>query len=555
MPNRKRVFLVFIGIILLAVVAGFLDFSGRDTVKLGPLSLNVPLRLGLDLQGGTHLVYSADMSGIQPGDRESALQGVRDVIERRVNSLGVSEPVVQTQTIGGDYRVIADLAGITDITEAINLIGETPTLDFRELQQQEDAPAIDVEAVRTKAEGVLARALAGEDFSALADEFSEDPGNVTADGQKAGGDLGFAPRGTFVPEFETVLFDTLKDGEVSPDLVETQFGFHIIKRVESREGINTNGEPQTEVHGQHILFSTQSQAPTTFVHTDLTGKQLTRADVIFDQQTGAPAVQLTFNDEGKTLFAAITERNVGQPVGIFLDGTPISTPVVQQAIPDGIATITGTFTLPEAKELAQRLNAGALPVPVTLVTQQNVGASLGKVSVEKSVIAGVIGLLAVIVFMVVFYRLPGAISVFALLLYTLVTFALFKLLSVTLTMAGVAGFILSIGIAVDANILIFERLKEELRDGQEIRFAIEEGFRRAWTSIRDSNISSLITTMVLMWFGTSLIKGFAITLALGILVSMFSAITVTRTFMRLVLTRDSKVARWLHGVRGSEIKQ
>ncbi|MFA6512111.1 MAG: protein translocase subunit SecD [Patescibacteria group bacterium] len=554
MQNRKRVFLLIIGILVLAVVSGFIADPRRNEVRIGNWSFKVPLRLGLDLQGGTHLVYSANMQDIPSDEHTNALEGVRDVIERRVNSLGVAEPIVQTQVVGDDYRVIADLAGITDISEAIALIGETPTLDFRELQLSEEAgtheevqgqhilfstqptdgAAVDSDAIRAEARSVLDRAVAGEDFSALANEFTDDPGNQLPDGTNAGGDLGFAPRGSFVTEFDDVLFDKLSDGGVFPELVETQFGFHIIKRVATQEVENTQSN---------------------FVRTALSGKQLQRADVIFDQQTGAPAVQLTFNDEGKVLFGEITERNLNQPVGIFLDDAPISTPVVQAVIPDGVATITGTFTLQEAKDLAQRLNAGALPVPVSLITQQNVGASLGTESVQKSIIAGVIGLLAVIIFMILFYRLPGLLSVFALTIYTLVTFAIFKLFSVTLTLAGVAGFIFSIGIAVDANILIFERLKEELRGGQEVSFAIEEGFRRAWTSIRDSNISSLITTLILIWFGTSLIKGFAITLSIGIFVSMFSAITVTRTFMRFVLTSDSRAARWLLGVKDTEKTQ
>lgn len=554
MLTRRRVFYTFILIVLIAFGAGFLDFPDSRTIRVGSWEYTVRLHLGLDLQGGTHLVYSADVSDIPASDRDDALEGVRDVIERRVNALGVAEPIIQSQVVGDDYRVIADLAGITDITEAINLIGETPTLDFRERDPSAKGspPAADRDAIRTRAEEVLARALSGEDFSALANEFTDDPGNVGPDGSTAGGSLGFAARGTYVPEFETVLFDKLSDGEIYPELVETQFGFHIIKRLASKEVVE-NGETSEQVQGQHILFSTQPQqlALSDFVRTGLSGKQLERAQVSFDPNTGAPEVQLTFNSEGAALFKDITERNVGNLVGIFLDDFPISTPSVNQVITDGNAVITGNFTLKEAKQLAQRLNAGALPVPITLLTQQNVGASLGQVSVQKSMVAGIIGLLAVILFMVLYYRLPGLLAVFALVVYTLITFAIFKLLSVTLTLAGIAGFILSIGIAVDANILIFERLKEELRSGQEIGVAIEEGFRRAWSSIRDSNISSLITTLILIWFGTSLIKGFAITLSIGILVSMFSAITVTRTFMRLVLTRDGKAARWLLGVTGT----
>jgi protein-export membrane protein SecD len=255
--------------------------------------------------------------------------------------------------------------------------------------------------------------------------------------------------------------------------------------------------------------------------------------VEFDPTTGEPTVTLTFDSEGAKLFEEITARNVGKTVAIYLDGTPISVPRVNQAIAGGQAVISGSFTLEEAKTLSRRLNAGALPVPITLVTQQRIGPSLGQESVERSFLAGVIGLLLVALFMAVYYRFQGVIASTALLIYALVVFAIFVAWPVTLTLAGVAGFILSIGMAVDANVLIFERIREEERSGSPRRAALEDGFKRAWLSIRDSNVSSLITCLILAWFGTSLIKGFAITLAIGILVSMFSAISVTRTFLRL----------------------
>jgi protein-export membrane protein SecD len=275
-----------------------------------------------------------------------------------------------------------------------------------------------------------------------------------------------------------------------------------------------------------------------FTETKLNGSHLQRAEVTFtsSSQTGLnlPEVSLIFNSEGTKLFAEITARNVGKQVAIFLDGELISAPTVQTVIKDGRAVITGNFTLDEAKQLATRLNSGALPVPIKLLTQTNIGPSLGKESVSKSLLAGLIGLAAVGLFMIVYYGLPGALSVLALLIYSVVSLTIFKLLNITLTLAGIAGFILSIGMAIDANILIFERTREELRRGKQLLPAIEDGFDRAWTSIRDSNVSSLITTFVLGYFGSSIIRGFAITLGIGILVSMFSAITVTRTFLRLI---------------------
>ena len=280
-----------------------------------------------------------------------------------------------------------------------------------------------------------------------------------------------------------------------------------------------------------------------------TQKNLKKAALDFDPNTNQPLVALEFDDTGKDLSGQITQANVGKPVAIFLDGAVISAPTVQEAITDGKAVISGNFTVKEAKDMVRRLNSGALPVPIKLLSQQTIGASLGADSVQKSLAAGIIGLLAATIFMLIFYRFPGLLSVFALLIYAIVSLAIFEAIPVTMTLAGIAGFILSIGMAVDANVLIFERTKEELRAGQSLTMAIENGFARAWTSIRDSNVSSIITCLVLAWFGTSVVKGFAITLAIGILVSMFTAITVTRTFLRLLVTQKLEGKLWLFGVK------
>ena len=257
---------------------------------------------------------------------------------------------------------------------------------------------------------------------------------------------------------------------------------------------------------------------------------------------------LEFDEDGKKIFGDLTKRNINKILAIYLDGTPISTPVVQQEILDGNAQITGNFSVKEAKQLVERLNSGALPVPVTLVSQQSVGASLGRDSLVKSLVAGIIGFALIALFMIVWYRIAGVLAILALIIYSVLTLAIFKLIPVTLTLAGIAGFILSIGMAVDANILIFERMKEEFRRGNNFSFALDEGFKRAWTSIRDSNVSSLITAFVLYWFGASIVRGFALTLIIGILVSMFSAITLTRTFLRVfsgTRLKDAKVL-WKH---------
>lgn len=507
-------------------------------------------RLGLDLQGGAHLVYNADTSAISDvADRASAVSGVRDVIEKRVNAFGVSEPVVQTNRVGDNYRVIVELAGVKDVKEAIKMIGETPLLEFKEqnpnyrseLTPEENKKIEEYNKnAENKASELLKKALAGYDFAKLAKENSED--NSAANG----GDLGFVKRGVFVTEFEAALFDKMTHNGVYNQLVKTTFGYHVIKKIETRgEGDNL------EVHSAHILIKTLSadslKTQDQWVNTALSGKNLTKAQINFNSSSGDPEVGLEFNEEGKKLFAEITERNIGRPVAIFLDGEPISVPNVKEAIREGKASISGRFNIKEAKQLVERLNAGALPVPITLISQETVGASLGKESLQKSLFAGIIGLIAVALFMIFFYRLPGLISVLALILYTLVNLAIYKITNITLTLAGIAGFILSIGMAVDANVLIFERLKEELKTGRETASAVDEAFKRAWTSIKDSNISSLITCFVLYWLGTSLVKGFALTLIIGVVTSMFSAITVTRTLLKFSLIKSLRQKKWLFG--------
>ncbi len=426
---------------LLTAAAVYVDLPQGSKINLEPIGIkfNHPfkLKLGLDLQGGSHLVYEGDMKDIPADAQADAMNSARDVIERRVNAFGVSEPLVQ---VSGSNRIIVELPGIKDINEAISLIGQTPFLEFR--------------------------------------QENPNPPSVTPD----------------------------ENGQISINPDEA------------------------------------------FVATGLTGKQFKRATLEFDQRTGVPQIVLQFDAEGTKLFAEITSRNLQKRVAIFLDNEILSAPTVNSAITDGRAVITGQFTVSEAKELVTRLNSGALPVPIKLIEQQNVGATLGLQSVRKSIAAGLIGFIIVALFMMIYYRLPGLLAVVALTIYTLLSLAIFKLFGITLTLAGIAGFILSIGMAVDANILIFERMKEELRKGKTLAQSVEEGFNRAWLSVRDSNFSSLITTFILAYFGSSIIRGFAITLALGILVSMFTAIIVTRTFLRLLVGHNLLVNHKLYGV-------
>jgi len=284
-----------------------------------------------------------------------------------------------------------------------------------------------------------------------------------------------------------------------------------------------------------LEFREAGQTQDEWLPTGLTGKQLSNASVAFDQTTNLPQVSLKFNGEGARLFSQVTARNIGRPVAIFLDGEIISAPTVQAEITTGEAVITGDFSIGEVRDLVTLLNAGALDVPIKLVEQRTVGATLGLESIKKSLVAGLLGLILVALYMVINYRLAGVVAVLALVGYTVVTISVFKVIPVTLTLAGIAGFILSIGMAVDANILIFERFREELRSGSSLKVALEDSFGRAWPSVRDSNAATLITCAILYFTTTGLVRGFALTLAIGVIVSLFSSITLSRAILRLCL--------------------
>jgi protein-export membrane protein SecD len=554
MSNRRKLWIKFVLVIVLFCVTALISYP-KPIAKpawLGTLLSKFKINLGLDLQGGIHLIYKVDTSGVDQGKVEEALNGLQDVIERRVNAFGVAEPVIETSKSGGEQRLIVELAGVKDIEQAKSMIKETPFLEFKKEIPAPQSTEISPEDQKynadqkAKVEDLLKQIQNGADFSELAKQNSEDPGS-----KDQGGDLGFVKRGTFVPEFDKVLFDSdLAPGAVYPQVVESQFGYHIIKKIEERgDGDNK------EVHAQHILLmiknpalEAQAAGPQ-FESTGLSGKNLQRADVAFDPQTNKPQVAIEFDGEGAKMFAEITKENIGKRIAIYLDGQVISAPTVQTEITDGKAVITGDFTLDETKKLVQRLNEGALPLPITLIGQQSVEASLGQISLTKSLKAGLIGIILVMIFMIIYYRLLGLIASLALIIYTSIMVAIFKLSgftpwSITLTLAGIAGFILSVGMAVDANILIFERSKEEIRKGRSLAGAIEEGFHRAWPSIRDSNISTMITSLILIWFGSGFVKGFALTLLLGVLVSMFTAIVI----VRILLT--TLVGEWAEKRRG-----
>jgi len=556
--ERNKLWTIFAIICFLSLLAFLIVYPTIPEWVPGYKLFSRPkIHLGLDLQGGTQLIYETDTSDIPDDQKVAAVEGARDVIENRVNVFGVTEPLIQTLKSGKEWRLLVELPGVQDVHAAIEMIGETPILEFkeqglpRELTTEEKEQIIKYnEQALLRAEEVLKQALkSSADFAQLAKEYSEDSGS----GQN-GGDLGWFSRGTMVPEFEKAAFDDLSVGEITSSLVETDFGYHIIKKIDERikeqqlkvesedvEGIQIQAEPEKEVRASHILIATQSIETAQGIewqYTGLTGKQLKSSFVSFNSQTNEPEVSLEFNEEGAKLFSEITKRNIGKPVAIFLDGLILSVPMVQEEIPSGQAVISGTFDLKEAKELAQRLSAGALPVPIKLISQQNIGPSLGQVSVKKSFMSGIIGFLVIIIFMISFYKKRGLIASLALFIYALIVLALFELIPVTLTLAGIAGFILSLGMAVDANVLIFERVKDEEALGKSPLSAIHDGFKNAWTAVRDGNITTLIVCFILYYFGTGLVRGFGLTLGLGVLISMFTTITVTKNFLELMISSD-----------------
>jgi len=560
MNLRRKLQIKFGLVIVLALAVGLISYP--KAVSKIPRFYNLlnkaKINLGLDLQGGIHLEYKADLSKTDSSKVADAMQAVQDVIERRVNAFGVAEPVIYTTSSGLDRRLIVELAGVKDINQAKEMIKATPFLEFKEegpAPEKIPQDQLDKENAQAKkiAQDVLQKALKGEDFGNLAKQYSEDPGS-----KNNGGLYENIKNGQFMKEYEDAVLK-LKDGEINKQLVETSYGWHIIKKI----SVSGEGDSLTFTSAQ-ILIAKKTQPVDTgnnWVSTDLTGKNLTNAqgDYSGGQGLSEPAVFLKFDSEGAKLFADITKRNVGKRVAIFLDGEIISAPTVQSEIDSGDAIINGNFTIDSAKQLAASLREGALPVPISLVSQQSVEASLGEISLQKSLKAGIIGLILVIIFMLVYYRFLGLVASVALLIYTGLMFTLFKLSifspwAITLTLPGIAGFILSIGMAVDANILIFERTKEEVRRGRNILNALDEGFKRAWTSIRDGNVSSIITALILVEMGTGFVKGFAITLVIGVLLSMFTAVTITRTLLQFLLGEWIENKLWLIGINKDEIK-
>ncbi len=447
-PQVESFIRVFRALIVLALglIVGYFIWHNATAPDAGH-----PFKLGLDLAGGSHLVYVADVSSIDAAEVPALMTVLKDVIERRINVFGVSEPIIQVEESSfaaaeAQHRLVVELPGVTDVEAAVAEIGRTPLLEFKLVNEKVLVAQQQAEQLQQSASG--SGAIVGN--------------------------------------------------------------------------IKVNGE---SVEGQEA-----------YVDTGLTGRYLERAQLEFaggqsGQLANEPLVGISFTPEGAALFEKITREHVGESLAIFLDGELLSAPRINEAITGGRATISGGFTPDEAKDLAQNLSFGALPVPITLESTQTIDATLGSGVIDQSLVAGVVGFGIIALFLVAWYRVPGLIAAVALLLYILMNLAIFQLIPVTLTAAGLAGFVLSLGMAVDANVLVFERMKEEFRSGKGSRQAATEGFSRAWGAIRDGNVTGLISAVILFWFGTAMIKGFALVLGIGIIISVMSAIVLTRTLL------------------------
>jgi preprotein translocase subunit SecD len=463
-------------IIILIALALWVDYPNSPGIHIntGTLTVNrnFGTHYGLDLVGGVQALLEADLPQNTPVDA-GAMSSARAIVESRVNGLGVTEAVVQQV---GDRRILVEIPGETDPEKALSTIRQTGLLEFVDFTNltPAEAAALDNKTVET-------------DF-----------GKATAQGT--------APTSGIAP---------------TPAITSTQ-----------------TITPTQAVTSTQTTTSTLPGSAQPIFHTVMTGAELTKVNVTTDQ-TGKYQVAFELSSNGAKIFRDFTSQNVGKILAIILDKRVISTPSINTPITDGKGVISGNFTADSANNLAVQLRYGSLPIPLKVVSSQTVGPTLGQISLQKSLLAGLIGLSVVGVFMALYYRLPGVLADLALVVYALLTLALFKLIPVTLTLPGIAGYVLSVGMAVDANVLIFERLKEELRAGRTLRQAIDMGWGRAWPSIRDSNFSTLITCLILFWFGNafgaSIVKGFSLTLAIGVLISMFTAILVTRSFLHLVL--------------------
>lgn len=513
---QKRIRLL-IAIVLIALLAVWIDLPSNPGIHLDIAGLKIDREIkiseGLDLQGGMQVILEAETPAGQAVDA-SSMKAAKSIVENRINGLGVSEPLIQLQ---GDKRIIVELPGVKDPERALKTFGQTGLLEF-----------IDAGDFPLTAGTVVTTTMGGP----------ESVGRVDLNSQET------------------------RPGEQQPTPQPTPA---LSPSPTPSSQAQTPQQPQATQPTTGTV--TTPATPSSPVYTTLmTGKHLKNAEVGFDQLSRVE-INFELTDEGSKIFSEFTRTHVGKYMAITMDKQVISSPVIKEPIPGPKVSISnperGGIPIEEAKSIVIQLKYGSLPIPLKVISNRTVGPTLGQDSINKSLIAGAIGLAIVVLFMLVYYRLPGLLADIALGIYAAVVFALFKTIPVTLTLAGIAGFVLSIGMAVDANILIFERMKEELRGGKTLRAAIDAGFARAWTSIRDSNISTLITCVILFWFGSnfgaSIIKGFALTLAIGVIISMFTAITVTRTFLRAVQeiwfsdpnAASNPTVRWLFDLSGA----
>ncbi len=450
--DKKTTALLIILLTFLVYIITFPAYFNKGVVTINEkLPFTVPqlqerdFQFGLDLQGGAHLVYEADFSDVPAENREQRMEGLRNLIERRVDLYGIADAYVR---VTGE-RLIVEIPGAHDLEEAINVIGETPFLDFREITPEKKEKIEEVEDFL----GKPLMEITSEDFGKLEESDIEN--------------------------WEVALEDP-------------------------------------------------------FETTDLTGRHLESAGVSFHHVTNEPFITLRFTEEGAVLFEEITERNIGESLATFLDGELLQRARVEEKISGGEAQITGDFTIKEAQEIARDLRIGALPVPINLLSQQSIGPEVGEDSFNAYLYAGMIGFILIITFMAFVYRLAGVVSAVSLSIYGLLVLFFFQVIPINLTLSGLAGFILSVGMAIDANVLIFSRMKEEMRKGNSLKKGIEEGYNRAWPSIRDGNFTTLMVAVILFFITTSFVRGFAVTLIIGLLVSIFTAMIITRGFLNVL---------------------
>ncbi len=568
---RQKDYILLAVIVLVALIAIWIDWENNPGIhfEIGDLRVHRDIRvlLGLDLGGGTEVVLEAldvgdiitegvsapgalacppFLSGMfgqfLPSGTQDTLGVAQNIIERRVDALGVTEPRIHRV---GERRILVELPGIQDPALAIRTIRETGFMEF-----------IDAGVVPIPVGTVVVTSLGGpEDITGTLPVTPTVPVTPTAPAVPTV----TATVTPTVPAAPTVTAAVTPTAPASPTVtaavtptvtaVPTATATVIPTAVVTPTPLPVTLGTPTPTPGTVPTTTQPVTTPVKVYQTIMTGRDLKAAYPVIDQNPSSdyyqkPVISLEFTEEGGKKFATYTAANVGKYLAIVIDKRVISSPVINEPIPGGRATISGRFTFDEARSLAAQLQYGALPIPFRVISERVVDPILGQDSIQKSILAGLVGVFTVLLFMAVYYRVPGLVADIALIIFALVTFALFKLIPVALTLPGIAGFLLSIGMAVDANILIFERMKEELRAGRTLGAAIEAGFDRAWTSIRDSNISTLITCAILFWFGSNLgagaVMGFAVTLFLGVVVSMFTAITVTHTLIRVlfVVARD-----------------